>query len=85
MSSHDIESENLAAHVSICQERYRALEHRIIEMEQKIDAVNTVLREIRDDIADLRNNHHTRWNSAQIGLIGVMASVIGVLLGSRLL
>lgn len=81
MEAHDIERQNLDAHISICQERYRALEHRFIEVENKIDRINDTLREIKNNLNDLRETQHTRWNTAQIALIGVMASIIGVLLG----
>lgn len=81
METHDIESENLAAHVSLCQERYRALEHRFSEVEQKIDRVCATLVEIKSDLDQLRESQHTRWNTAQIAVIGLLTSVIGLLLG----
>lgn len=81
MEQHDIESESLPAHVSLCQERYRALEHRFEEVETKIDKINSTLLEIRIDLSDLRDAQHSRWNTAQMSLIGVLTAVIGGLLG----
>ena len=37
--THPIETENLAAHVSLCEERYRALDARFTHLERKIDDV----------------------------------------------
>ena len=79
--AHDIESNSLPAHVSICQERYRALEARFEEVEAKIDRINATLLEIRIDLSDLRDAQHTRWNTAQMSLIGVLTAVIGGLFG----
>lgn len=81
MKAHEVERENLDAHISICQERYRALEHRFMEVENKIDRINDTLEQIRRDLNDLRESQHTRWNTAQIALIAVLTSTIGVLLG----
>ena len=80
MEPHDIESSSLPAHVSLCQERYRALEHRFEEVETKIDRINSTLLEIRIDLSDLRDAHHTRWNTAQLSVIGVLTTIIGALL-----
>jgi len=78
---HDIESESLPAHVSICQERYRALEHKFEEVDRKIDSINTVLVSIRDDITKITADNHNRWSSAQIAVIGLLMSIIGALIG----
>jgi len=85
MTEHDIESENLPAHVSICQERYRSLERRFEEVDRKIDLINTVLVSIHTDIAKITADNHSRWSSAQIGVIGVLMSIIGAMAGHILL
>jgi hypothetical protein len=79
MTAHDIETESLPAHVSICQERYRALESRLDQVETRIEQIHQVLRDIRDDIQDIRDNHAQRWNSAQIGTIAVLMTMIGAM------
>ena len=79
MITHDIESESLPAHVSICQERYQALKHRLDQVEHKITEIHAVLRDIRDDIQDIRDNNAQRWDTAQIALIGLLMSVVGAL------
>ena len=79
MVTHDIESESLPAHVSICQERYQALEHRLDQVEHKIAEIHSVLRDIRDDIQDIRDHHAQRWDTAQIALIGLLTTIIGAL------
>ena len=84
MIHHDIESESLPAHVSICQERYQALEHRLDQVEHKIAEVHRVLRDIRDDLQDIRDHHAQRWDTAQIATIGILMTIIGAL-ATRLL
>jgi hypothetical protein len=79
MKTHEIETESLPAHVSICQERYRALESRMINFDEKIDAINVILREIRQEVVKLQTDHHTRWNLAQISTISVCIAIISML------
>jgi hypothetical protein len=83
MREHDIESESLPAHVSICQERYNALEAKFQSVTESINRINLVLEDIRTDLVALNQSQNSRWNSMQIGVIGVLMTVIGAL-GARL-
>jgi hypothetical protein len=65
---HDIESESLPAHVSICQERYKQLDSRIGSVERHLIAIDITLSEIRDAI----NHDH----KAQLKQFLTWASVI---------
>ena len=85
MITHDIESESLPAHVSICQERYQALEHRLDQVEHKITEIHQILRDIRDDLQDMREHHARRWDTAQIAIIAVLMSLVGALASHVLL
>lgn len=76
---YDIESESLPAHVSLCQERYRALEARLDTMEEKIQKIESLVQDIHNNLQKLSNRQNDRWSSAQIGVISVLISVIGFL------
>ena len=40
MDQNDIEAENLAVHVSVCQERYKALDSRLTTIEGKVEGIH---------------------------------------------
>lgn len=77
---HDIETENLAAHVSLCEERYRALDRRFTQMETKIDDLAAVIRDIHADLHALRDRQGDRWNSLQVSTIGILLTITGGLI-----
>jgi len=81
--AYDIESESLPAHVSLCQERYRALEGRLDVMEEKIQRIESLVTSIHDDLKNLSNRQNDRWSAAQVGVISVLIAVVGFL-SSRL-
>lgn len=76
---YDIESESLPAHVSLCQERYRALEGRLDTMEEKIQRIESLVTSIHDDLKNLSNRQNDRWSAAQVGVISVLIAVVGFL------
>ena len=47
---HEIESQNLEAHVALCAERYQDLDNRITRIEKKLTDIDITLCEIRDEI-----------------------------------
>lgn len=77
---HDIESESLPAHVSICQERYNQLDQRITSIERKLIGIDITLCEIRDAIqGDRKENFKLflTWASVIITtLIGITGTVL---------
>jgi len=77
--AYDIESESLPAHVSLCQERYRALEGRLDTMEEKIQRIESLVTSIHDDLKNLSNRQNDRWSAAQVGVISVLIAVVGFL------
>ena len=86
----DIEKKNLEAHVELCAERYKNLddkldtvERRVSDVEKKLDikmqAVESVLDEIKSMIMSMqqkRNNQLIGWG---IGIIGTLVSTIAFL------
>ena len=74
---HAIETVNLEAHVSICQERYAALAKRFEDVENKIDDLGVTIRDIHDHVHALSERQSDRWNAVHVGVIGVLMTIIG--------
>lgn len=66
---HDIEKTSLEAHVSLCQERYTGLQHRINVIETKLTSLEAVMREIRDEIRELAEKSNKKWDTTQVSVI----------------
>ena len=85
----DIERENLDAHVSLCELRYLNLERRLDQVESQLAAVQTLLSEIRDSVAQLpgrQNRQDThRWERFQWWLIGILICSLGALISQHYL
>lgn len=83
MSAHDIETESLPAHVSICQERYRHLENRLDRVDQRLDKIDSYLADIHEKVDKLAENHRHKWDNTQLtvisALIGVCVFLISLL------
>jgi len=43
VSTTSLEKENLEAHVDLCAQRYEVLESRLTKVEEKVDAVHTLI------------------------------------------
>jgi chromosome segregation ATPase len=77
MSSSNIERTNLDAHVSICELRYQSLNHRLDQLERRLDSVDTLLSEIRDTLSQQPVQQNLKWDRFQWYLIGVLGSAVG--------
>lgn len=82
--AYDIESENLEAHVSICQERYQALADRLESMDDRIDRIEHMVKEIHDRIDTLQLQQHDSWSEAKNVIIGILVATTGFLLSQTL-
>lgn len=75
----DLEKKSLEAHVDLCAQRYRFLEQKLDAVEDKILALNTVIREVHDMIqviSEKRNDQLINWG---LGIMGTMLAVIAYL------
>lgn len=75
----DLEKKSLEAHVDLCAQRYRFLEQKLDTVEEKILALNTVIREVHDMIqimSEKRNDQLINWG---LGIMGTMLAVIAYL------
>ena len=75
-----IETENLEAHVSICQERYEALDAKIDRLEARMKDVELTLLDIVDKLHKMESKQQTQWANTGGALIIVLVSVIGFLI-----
>jgi predicted nucleic acid-binding Zn-ribbon protein len=80
---HAIENTNLEAHVSICQERYQALQTRFEHVEKKIDTLTDTVRDIHDHVHAMSQKQSDRWNAVHVSVIGMLTAIIGFM-GSML-
>jgi hypothetical protein len=76
---HEIENESLPAHVSICQERYRALESRLNSVERQLESVDVQLQAIMTLINQVHQDQQAQWTQARNWLIGTLLSIVATL------
>ena len=75
----DIENKSLEAHVSLCQERYIALQRRLDAVESNLIKIETMLHDLSQQMILLAKQNSNKWNTIQLGTIGVLLSVVGFL------
>jgi len=76
----DLEKKSLEAHVDLCAQRYRFLEQKFVQVEEKITDQGTVIREVHDmvqSMSEKRNDQLINWG---LGVIGTLTAVIAYLL-----
>lgn len=85
MKKHQIEKENLEAHVDLCAERYDSLLDKIDRLEHRMSDVESVTRDILNKLIQLENRHNTLWFKTAGVVIGLLVASIGFLLSSYVL
>lgn len=80
MPAHDIETENLAAHVSLCQERYLSLERRFDVLEEKIASITASVQDIHTRLDSQSQTTQDRFQSWHWALSGSLATAVIFLL-----
>lgn len=76
----EIEKKSLEAHVELCAERYRSLDGRLDTVNEKISALEFIVREVHDmiqNMAEKRNDQLMKWG---VGVIGALVGVVGWLI-----
>lgn len=76
----DIEKRNLEAHVELCAQRYKFLENKLKNVEDKIGGLQSVVREVHDmvqKITEKRNDQLLNWS---LGVGSSLLAIIGYLL-----
>lgn len=75
----DLEKKSLEAHVDLCAQRYRFLEQKFVQVEEKITDQGTVIREVHDmvqSMSEKRNDQLINWG---VGIMGTLVAVIAYL------
>lgn len=76
----NLEKKSLEAHVDLCAQRYRFLEEKLENVEDKISGLQTVIREVHDMVqrmSEKRNDQLINW---AMGIGGTLIAVIAYLL-----
>ena len=76
----DLEKKSLEAHVDLCAQRYRFLEQKFVQVEDKITDQGTVIREVHDMVqtmAEKRTDQIMGWG---MGIIGSLVAIVAYLL-----
>jgi hypothetical protein len=79
----NIETENLAAHVSLCQQRYAALQYRLDALEINLTKIEKMVVDIHHQMIAINDRNATRWGAAQVSLICLLLTVLGFLLAKH--
>jgi len=70
----DIEKKSLEAHVELCAERYNQLEQRFEHVDDKINGLEKLMREVHDMVARINEKRNDQLISWGIGIIGALVA-----------
>jgi len=70
----DIEKKSLEAHVELCAERYTQLEQRFEHVDNKINSLEKLMREVHDMVARINEKHTDRLINWGVGIIGALVA-----------
>lgn len=75
----EIEKKSLEAHVELCAERYKFLEHKLIELESDIGEVKDTATKTHQLVTRLSEKSNDRLITWGVGVIGFLMATIGYL------
>lgn len=75
----DLEKKSLEAHVDLCAQRYRFLEQKFVQVEEKITDQGTVIREVHDMVQSMSEKRNDQLISWGLGIMGTLVAVIAYL------
>ena len=76
----DIEKKNLEAHVELCAERYKNLEHKLSNLEDRMSVIEGHVVDIKESITNKTGGIDGKIITIGTTIVGVMFSAIIVLL-----
>ena len=85
MDTTDIEKKSLEAHVELCAERYRFLEHQLTDVKSAVATVKETTvktHEMVTKLADKNNDRLIKWG---IGIITFLVATCGYLISHYVL
>jgi archaellum component FlaC len=81
----DIEKKSLEAHVELCAERYNQLEQRFEHVDDKINGLEKLMREVHDMVARINEKRNDQLISWGIGIIGALIATTVYLITTYIL
>ena len=76
----EIEKKSLEAHVELCAERYKFLEHKLTGLETEICEVKETATKTHQLVSRLAEKNNDRLIAWGIGIIGFLIASVGYLL-----
>jgi len=76
----ELEKKSLEAHVDLCAQRYRFLEEKITDMDEKIQAVGDTVADVKTSVDKMAEKNNDRLINWGVGIIVFLVGVIGYLL-----
>lgn len=73
----EIEKKSLEAHVELCAERYKFLEHKLIDVETEIAEVKDAALKTHQLVSRLAEKNNDRLIAWGIGIIGFLVATVG--------
>jgi predicted nucleic acid-binding Zn-ribbon protein len=70
----EIEKKSLEAHVELCAERYNQLEQRFQHVDDKINGLEKLMREVHDMVQRMAEKRTDQLISWGIGVIGALVA-----------
>ena len=70
----EIEKKSLEAHVELCAERYSQLEQRFEHVDNKINSLEKLMREVHDMVARINEKRNDQLISWGLGIIGALVA-----------
>ena len=80
MDTTEIEKKSLEAHVELCAERYKMLEHKLSDLEKDICDVKDTAAATHKLVARLSEKNNDRLIAWGIGIIGFLVATLGWML-----
>ena len=80
MDTTEIEKKSLEAHVELCAERYKMLEHKLSDLEKDICDVKDTSAATHKLVARLSEKNNDRLIAWGIGIIGFLVATLGWML-----
>ena len=80
MDTTEIEKKSLEAHVELCAERYKMLEHKLSDVEKDICDVKTTAAATHELVTKLSEKNTDRLIAWGVGIIGFLVATLGWML-----
>lgn len=76
----DLEKKSLEAHVDLCAQRYRFLEQKFIQVEEKITDQGRVIHEVHDMVQTMNEKRTDQVMGWGMAIIGSLVAIVAYLL-----